>query len=144
MVGPLLPGALTSTTSEQDLFTFTAGPNCEATQECVTLGFPQLMLSCPDAASFYVGPWTTQQELVGQGTTYATPTQPCGGIVAACYGEPTNGSCSTYSLHVESMQCGAENFCELCKRVAGGICTLGPSPLCCTSICQATIPIPCP
>jgi hypothetical protein len=139
------PGALSSATGQQDVFTFTAGPSCDATQVCTALDLPRLELSCPDEVTFYGAPWTPQQQLAGQGTSYATGTQQCGGALAACYGEPTNGSCSEYTLQAGALQCGSTNFCALCQTIAHGVCSLGPDPLCCTAICQSIVPMPpCP
>ena len=140
------PEALSSVTGQQDLFTFEAGPNCNATQVCNGLYLPQLVVSCPAEVAFYVSPWTANQELVAQTASYTAETATCGGVLAACNGDPTNGSCVSYSLQAStSLQCGVENFCFLCQMFSHGVCTLGPNPLCCTSICQDTLPAPtCP
>jgi len=139
------PGALSSLTGPQDVFTFTAGPSCNATQVCNSLYLPQLEVTCSGEVAFYVSPWTTDEQLVAQGTSYSAGTQTCGGSLAACSGSPSSGSCTSFSLQAAALQCGAPNFCSLCEKIAGGVCSLGASPMCCTAICQSVVPMPaCP
>lgn len=138
------PDARTSARQGEDLFTYTAGPDCNAAQVCNGLELPLLVVSCPGQVSFYAEPWKAQQELVAQASTYSAHTAVCGDQLAACDGTPTNGSCSTYSLVALQLQCGAENYCKLCKEL-GGMCSLGPDPVCCNTICTTALPTPpCP
>jgi hypothetical protein len=139
------PSALSSLPDQPDVFTFTAGPSCNATQVCTELDLPQLVVTCPGQVAFYDSPWTTVEQLVGQGASYSAGTQSCGGALSACDGAPSNGSCTSFSLQAEALECGAPNFCSLCKKIAHGICSSGPDPMCCTAICQTTVPMPpCP
>ena len=139
------PKALSSEPGPQAVFTFTAGPVCSATQVCNGLYLPELVVSCPHPVAFYVAPWTPQEQLVEQGASYSAGTQSCGGALVACDGTPSNGSCTGFSLQASSLYCGDANSCSLCKSVANGVCSLGPSPLCCTGIRQSFIPMPpCP
>ena len=138
------PEALTSATAGNDAFTYSAGPLCGTALTCPGPYYPKLVVSCPDQVSFYLSPGAANQALLDTSTSYTAATQGCGAELGACYGSPQNGSCSTFSLEASEFACGVPNFCNLCKK-AGGVCSLGANPLCCTSICTSTVPEPpCP
>jgi hypothetical protein len=128
-VGSGKPGALTSATTGNDVFTYAAGPDCSTAQVCEMLGVPRLLVTCPSQVTFFqLGP---PDSMVGTGTSYTSPMN-CGSL-AACDGSPSSGSCSRYSLVPPAVSCGDPWFCDKCSK-AGLYCTSGPSPLCCNGV----------
>jgi hypothetical protein len=125
-------GARTSATNGNDVFRYAGGPVCSAAQDCGALADPELIVTCPATVSFF--DLTSPSQSLATGTTYTTPMH-CGSL-AACFGSPSNGSCSTYSLNPPADACGDLKFCDKCNT-AGGYCTSGPNPLCCygSSLC---------
>jgi hypothetical protein len=136
---PDLSGKRTSATNGNDVFTYAAGPNCSTVQDCSTLAAPELIVTCPTQVTFFE--LAASNPMLATGTTYSAAMN-CGAL-AACFGSPTNGSCSPYSLNPPADACGDLNFCNKCSA-AGGYCSSGPDPLCCygSSLCTPP-PAPC-
>jgi hypothetical protein len=134
-------GSLTSATTGGDVFTYTGGPNCNSAQICGGFAEPDLVVTCPGAVTFFYATKTSTSTL-GAGTSSTVPMQ-CG-WVAACYGSPSDGSCTTYPLDAPASACGDPKFCKKCTA-AGGFCTGGAEPLCCNGATCTDTEIPaCP
>jgi hypothetical protein len=119
------PGSLSSEPRPEDVYTYLGGPDCTGALTCEGPYFPKVVVTCTTTVNFYIDPVSGSQSFVGTGTTYAAQTENLGGLVAACTGTPTNGSCTTFSIYepIETY-CGAPGFCAICTKF-GGTCSSG-------------------
>jgi hypothetical protein len=124
------PGSLSSDPRPEDVYTYLGGPDCTGALTCEGPYFPKVVVTCTTTVNFYIDPVSGSQSFVGTGTTYAAQTENLGGLVAACTGTPTNGSCTTFSIYepIETY-CGAPGFCAICTKF-GGTCSSGMYPTC--------------
>ena len=124
------PAALSSLPGPQDVYTYLAGPTCTGTLTCEGPYFPLVVVTCTTTVNFYVDPLASNQMFVSTGTTYGAQTDNLGGLIAACDGTPTLGSCTTFSTYEPiATYCGAPGFCDICRKW-GGTCSDGQYPTC--------------
>jgi len=132
-------GTQISKPNANDLFTFTAGPDCRTTAFCAHFSDPELQLTCPGGPVSFYDPSGADLATADAGSTWQTAMN-CGTLVA-CYGTPGNGSCALYSLNPDAtgLQCGTYHFCKQCAQI-GGYCLGGSNPLCCNgSTCTSQL-----
>jgi hypothetical protein len=124
------PGSLSSEARSEDVYTYLGGPACSGVLTCEGPYFPKVVVTCPTTVNFYVDPRTGSEMFVATGTSYTAQTDDLGGLIAACDGTPTDGSCTAFSTYepVETY-CGAPGFCQICEKW-GGTCGGGQYPTC--------------
>ena len=125
------PGTRTSAERPQDLFRFTAGPDCPQSLLCVGAD-PLFQMTCPQSVNFYFLARTDHQAFLATAKTYAFQTQSIRLSGAICYGDPMSSSCTWVDLYEPKWSiCGELGYCDECKR-CGGVCTTLASgdPIC--------------
>lgn len=90
-----------STATPTNVFTFTAGPTCNAQESCtgIAFGFPNLVITCPPGSveSFYTSWGSPDAAHAVSANSFTTGMNNVGGTVYAC--DPSTKSCTAYSIY---------------------------------------------
>ncbi|HEX8793063.1 MAG TPA: IPT/TIG domain-containing protein [Polyangiaceae bacterium] len=118
-----------------DVFTYTAGPQCDVNLSCAgETYYPDMVITCPTVVTFYSQYEYQLTDVITRAATYKTGTEDFPIQIVACYGDSTSTSCTTYVSVSTPFDCASPaSICAYCKKL-GGKCTEGPNPTCTGSI----------